>query len=244
MKQIIKDPYFKVKIVGKTPNPGFASYIAMHTCYAEGNALEDSLALQAKSSDEKLSQLVIDKCLKQGHNGIIEGSYINFHVQGFPHSVVVQARTHRHLEFNVQSQRYTGQRVIQVAEGSLDPEEVFYVRPIGTYHNRQGEKVEYTQEMRDADLAFCVVSADHYRHNRSTGIPEEQARDQLVQGVRQNFTFSGSLRSIFHFINLRGAADAQPEIQTLCYHLKDHLYTWDPVITDWYFTKHKKRLSM
>lgn len=438
MRDIIKDERFGIDLIGQTPKPGFASYVAMHTCYSEGNSFEESVALLGKKTEEELSELVIKKCLKQGHWGVLEGSYINFHAYGFPHSVVVQARTHRHLEFNVQclagnseitlwdgskvpieglvgkediwlrtycpktnkftatkaksiyssgvkktytitledgsqlestlehryytldgwkrlselaigdkvvtngetismygvkksiqkarafyaeglclhhnvpvsqstsqaydadnltltcrtchaklhvhnlvgkeqkilsieesktqetfdiemstelrnfiangfvvhnSQRYTGERVIDASKGSIDPEDVFYLRPVGMYKDRKGQRVEYTQEVRDADLALCIVTADHYRHNRSLGIPEEQARGLVVQDIRQNFTFSGNFRTFLHFFNLRGAADAQLEIETLCHHLKPFFYAWDPIIADWYFTSYRRHLA-
>ncbi|MBU6230883.1 MAG: FAD-dependent thymidylate synthase, partial [Cyanobacteria bacterium REEB459] len=40
--------------------------------------------------------------------------------------------------------RYTGQRIVDVAEGKRPVEEVFYLRPVGFYTDRQGKKYEYT----------------------------------------------------------------------------------------------------
>lgn len=51
-----------------------------------------------------------------------------------------QARTHRvGVSFDVQSFRYTGNQFIDVLEGKKDIEDVFYLRPVGYYTDRQGK---------------------------------------------------------------------------------------------------------
>jgi thymidylate synthase (FAD) len=63
-----------------------------------------------------------------------------------------QVRTHRvGVSFDVQSFRYTGQRIVNVAEGKQDVEEVFYLRPVGNYTNRQGKRYFYSEEQRAED---------------------------------------------------------------------------------------------
>ena len=52
-----------------------------------------------------------------------------------------QARTHRvGVSFDVQSFRYTGKQFVEVIEGKKDIEDVFYLRPVDHYTNRQGKK--------------------------------------------------------------------------------------------------------
>jgi thymidylate synthase ThyX len=56
----------------------------------------------------------------RGHWGPIEHPGITFSVSGFVHNVIVQARTHRiGTSWDVQSQRYTGRRVVKVANRNL-----------------------------------------------------------------------------------------------------------------------------
>ena len=60
----------------------------------------------------------------------LEHAQIVLNMGWFPHSVMQQARTHRvGVSFDVQSMRYTGERICRAAERKLKLEEVFYLRP-------------------------------------------------------------------------------------------------------------------
>ena len=80
----------------------------------------------------------------------------------FPHSVMQQARTHRVVSFDVQSMRYTGERICRSADGELELEEVFYLRPVGDYSDRQGKKYTYSEALRSEDLRLCRQAAERY----------------------------------------------------------------------------------
>jgi thymidylate synthase (FAD) len=64
----------------------------------------------------------------------------------------------------VQSFRYTGKRILDVVDGKRDVEEVFYLRPLGFYSDRQGKKYEYTAEQRQQDLDWCLEASRRYKH--------------------------------------------------------------------------------
>ena len=101
---------------------------------------------------------------ERGHYGPLEHAQIVLNVGWFPHSVMQQARTHRvGVSFDVQSMRYTGERIAKAADGELDLEEVFYLRPIGDYSDRQGKKYNYSEIMRAQDLQLCRQAAERYR---------------------------------------------------------------------------------
>jgi thymidylate synthase (FAD) len=245
MKQLINDPLFKVEVIGKHNEPERIAYTNMHTCYHEGDAWNHiSNGIPSSWSPRKFGNIVVNKCLKVGHYGVIESPGIAFSVTGFPHDVMVQARTHRLLEFNVQSSRYTGQRVIDVAKAIVPIEEVFYLRPVGEYTNRQGKRGQLSPGLRQGVLGYIYEGCVQYRRMvEDYGLPEEMARHVIPQGLRQNFTFSGNMRSIMHFLDLRMAADAQPEIQTMCALMKPHLLEWSPSIFEWFFEKHRRHLA-
>lgn len=183
----------------------------------------------------------------RGHFGCLEHPQITLSCTGFVHSVIVQARTHRvGTTWDVQSQRYTGKRVIRVANEELKPEDVFYVRPPGFYTNRKGKKYEWTQEQYDHKLQQCVIAAKEYAKDCDEyGLSEEHARDYLPQSIRQNFVVSFNLRSILHFMDLRAKLDAQLEIQALCELFAIELEQWVPNVWKYYETKrlYKARLS-
>ncbi|MEB3362306.1 MAG: FAD-dependent thymidylate synthase, partial [Synechococcaceae cyanobacterium] len=168
----------------------------------------------------------------------LEHPQITFNVGWFPHSVMQQARTHRvGVSFDVQSGRYTGQRIIDAAAGRRDLEEVFYLRPVGDYSDRQGKRYQYTEEMRNIDLARCFDAAAHYAHQIRHGMAEEQARGLIPFDVRQHFVVSFSLRALLHFLDLRRKLDAQEEIRHLCDLMWPHMQRWAPEVAGWYQEK-------
>ena len=150
----IHDDRFKVALVNKSDRPNLLAYLDLHQCYAETSVIDDYEKF-ASWSEEKLGELIVDKCVKYQHWGILESPNMSFICEGFPHSVIVQARTHRvGVTFNVTSQRYTGKRVIKLADYIFSQDQdfntpglfekvadLFYFRPEGDYVDREGNKV-------------------------------------------------------------------------------------------------------
>ena len=144
------------------------------------------------------------------------------------------------------SMRYTGDRISRAASGELDLEEVFYLRPIGSYSDRQGKKYAYTTEQRAVDLELCQAAAERYRQMvEDQGMAEEHARGILPFDYRQHFVVSFSLRAFLHFLDLRAKLDAQQEIRELCDLMWPHLVGWAPQFAEWYEKSrlHKARLA-
>lgn len=227
----------RIKVLASTPNPQQTCWLAMHQCYAEHSVID----AKAPSEDES-GRLLIKHLLagNRGHYGPLEHPSITFGVAGFPHSTIVQARTHRvGTTFDVQSQRYTSKRILET------PETSFYVRPVGSYASRSGGSYAYTQAMQDADMANYLQSAKLYKKAIEAGVAEEHARDLLSQAVVQDFVCSFNCRSLMHFLDLRSKLDAQFEIRQLCELMFVEFKHWMPEIANWYETTrlHKARLS-
>jgi len=165
----------------------------------------------------------------------LEHPQIVFNCGYFPHSVMQQARTHRvGVSFDVQSFRYTGVQVIDVVTGKKDIEDVFYLRPVGYYSDRQGKKYYYSPEQREADLQWCLEAAKRYQLDIAAGMAEEHARGKLPFDYRQHFVVSFNLRSVLHFCDLRNKKNAQLEIQKLCELMWPHIKEWTPAVAEWY----------
>jgi thymidylate synthase (FAD) len=162
----------------------------------------------------------------------VDGKYHNFVCDG----VVVH---------NCQSQRYTGKRVLKVANDELPVEEVFYVRPPGYYTNRQGKKYDWTLADYNDELDFIYEGCKRYAAKYEKGMCEEHIRDYLPQAIRQNFVVSFNLRSVLHFMDLRAKMDAQLEIQALCAQMAPLLEKWAPNVWKYYEEKrlHKGKLA-
>jgi thymidylate synthase (FAD) len=251
MTHPINDSYFRVEVLSQTERPNLLSYLAMHQCYSE-KVIIDEIAKLSTLSESELGKRVVDKCLKFGHFSVIEHPHITFCVSGFPHNVMAQATRHRLLSFSVQSQRYTGDRISKLAHiirrkaigDKLDMscreaiESVFYIRSQGTYHDRNGNKYEYTINDWSDDVNTVIKSTLDYDDRICKGWSPEHARDMLIQNIRQDFVVTFNARSLLHFCDLRLPSDAQLEIRTLAQMLFEKFSEWMPECAEWY-SKHR-----
>jgi thymidylate synthase (FAD) len=239
------DTHFRVDLIAATSFPQQVCWAAMHQDYSEGfvASAQDKWPPEAEAGALLVKHLLAGE---RGHYGPLEHPQITLNVGWFPHSVMQQARTHRvGVSFDVQSGRYTSQRIIDVVTGTRTPDEVFYVRPVGTYRDRQGKSYAYNECMREADLEGCITAAHIYESKISLGFSEEHARGMLPFDIRQHFVVSFTLRALMHFLDLRSKKDAQLEIQQLCELIWPHFERWTPAIATWYAASrlHKARLA-
>ncbi|NDJ16541.1 FAD-dependent thymidylate synthase [Myxacorys almedinensis] len=235
---------FQVEVISQTPNPQQTIYAAMHQDYAEGFVWDDRHHFP---DERKAGEMIIKHLLagNRGHYGPLEHPQIVLNCGWFPHSTMQQIRTHRvGISFDVQSFRYTGQRVIDVVEGKRDVEEVFYLRPLGLYSDRQGKKYEYTPEQRQQDIEWCLEACKRYQLRIGQGFSEEHARGLIPFDVRQHWVMSANVRSLMHLLDLRWKADAQLEAQKLCESSWDHFKAWVPEIAEWYETNRLKKARL
>ena len=239
------DPRFRVELIAATPNPQTTVWVGMHQDYSEGFVVDEA---EIWPDEQRAGEICVKRLLagERGHYGPLEHAQIVLNVGWFPHSVMQQARTHRiGCSFDVQSFRYTGDRVCRAANNELDLEDVFYLRPVGQYSDRQGKKYLYTENQRNKDLQICLQSALRYSELVMEGYAEEHARGILPFDTRQNFVVSFSLRAALHFMDLRAKADAQLEIRQLCDMMWPHISLWCPEIAGWYEGSrlHRARLA-
>ncbi|MFY8148786.1 MAG: FAD-dependent thymidylate synthase, partial [Prochlorococcaceae cyanobacterium] len=181
------DPRFRVALIAATPEPQRCVYAAMHQDYSETFVAEDP---QSWPDERRAGEICVKRLLagERGHYGPLEHAQIVLNVGWFPHSVMQQARTHRvGVSFDVQSMRYTGERICRAARGEVELEEVFYLRPVGQYSDRQGKKYSYAAEQRAVDLEICAEAAQRYATLLEEGFAEEHARGILPFDYRQHF---------------------------------------------------------
>jgi thymidylate synthase (FAD) len=231
------DSKFTVATISSTIEPQRTIWAAMHQDYSEEfvGAELDERPDESKAGESLVKHLLAGE---RGHYGPLEHAQIVLAVGWFPHSVMQQARTHRvGVSFDVQSGRYTSKRIMDVALGKRDIEDVFYLRPLGIYTDRKGDKYEYTHDQRIIDVARCYDAAGHYVYRIRQGMSEEHARDLVPYAIRQHFVVSFSLRALMHFLDLRAKRDAQLEIRQLCDLMRPAFEQWTPEIAEWYLSK-------
>ena len=118
---------------------------ALHADYSE------DIPTSTELPEDRAGTLVCQRLLKggKGHWGPLEHPSLSILVRA-DHNTMMQLRTHRiGCTFDFQSMRYTGERISKVARRELDPSDVFYVRPPGTYWDRQGDCLLYTSDAAD-----------------------------------------------------------------------------------------------
>ncbi|TVP62699.1 MAG: FAD-dependent thymidylate synthase [Leptolyngbya sp. LCM1.Bin17] len=140
--------------------------------------------------------------------------------------------------------RYTGQRILDVVDGKREVEEVFYLRPLGFYSDRQGKKYEYTAEARQQDLDWCLEASRRYKNRIEQGFAEEHARGLIPFDIRQHWVMSANVRSLMHLLDLRWKADAQLEAQKMCEAIWPHFQAWVPAIAAWYEENRLKKAKL
>ena len=238
-----KDQNLKVVKLGAIPNPQQIVWYAGKQDYSE-----EPIYTKTPPEEQKAGKWIVENGSEKERVQVrpLEHPGLIMNVSGYVHNVMVQARTHRvGVSFDVQSQRYTGRRVLKVAEGELKPEDVFYVRPAGFYTNRKGKKYDWTEEDYQSELNYILEGCKRYAAKYERGMCEEHIRDYLAQAIRQDFVVSFNLRSVLHFLDLRSKLDAQLEIQALCEQMCPIIQEWAPEVWDYYETKrlHRAKLS-
>ncbi|MGB3263251.1 MAG: FAD-dependent thymidylate synthase [Microcoleus sp.] len=227
---------FRVEVISQTPNPQQVIYAALHQDYTENFVFDQR---DSWPSEAECGEIIVKRLLAgdRGHYGPLEHPQIIFNCGYFPHSVMQQARTHRvGVSFDVQSLRYTGHQFLDAAAGKKDIEDIFYLRPVDYYTDREGKKYYYSPEQREQDLEWCREAAKRYKIDFDGGMSEEHARGKLPFDYRQHFVVSFNLRSFLHFSDLRNKKNAQLEIQKLCEMMWPHFENWAPDIAKWYTT--------
>jgi thymidylate synthase (FAD) len=236
------DKLFRIKTLAATANPQQLIWQAMHQDYSDRPTCEDT-----PPAESIAGALVVRHLLSanRGHYGPLEHPQITVNVCAFPHSTMQQLRTHRvGISFDVSSFRYTSERIVQVGHGTLDPDAVFYLRPVGYYTNRQGKKYHYTEVERRGDLKRCMAAADEYARKFSRGMSEEQARGTVPFDIRQHFVMSCNVRSLMHLLDLRWKKDAQLEAQQFSKLLFDRFEEWCPELAAWYQENRAQRARL
>lgn len=232
-----------VKLLSHTPNPNLICYDAMHQCYASSAIYYDRVSYE-HLAPSVLGTRLVQKCVSHGHFSVLEPAYFVFNAIGYPHDVIVQARTHRHLSFSVQSQRYTYDKVYNIGKVLLDGRptfptnlinDAFYFQTPGEkYYDRSGNKYFYTEDDYNDDLNEVARACKIFAARLDKGFAPENARRMLPQNIRQHFVMSGNARALLHFCDLRLPKNAQSEIRHFATEVFNIFAEYMPEVAEWY----------
>lgn len=140
------------------------------------------------------TEKALNAAIASGHESVLEHIVFTFLISGISRITLAQLTRHRLASYSVESQRYVNQG---------DQE---YVIPHTVQDNDKARRV-YCMAMLDAWEAYCKLVG--------MGIPEEDARYVLPQGICTRLAVTMNARELLHFFSQRCCNRAQWEINEL-----------------------------
>ncbi|UBF21813.1 thymidylate synthase [Halorubrum virus HSTV-3] len=215
----------ELKTEYSTPNPDDVPVMAARGDYMSeslvGKTIEDTLAGTPKTQEELIADL-----LRRGHFGPFEHIQAFFAVEGLSRSAMAQVTRHRHMSFDVQSQRYCdfSEKNIVVPPGDKNNPGASDV-VLGQY---DGPAEDFTGT--DAFEGHFLNSVELYERLIEEGMAKEDARFILPIGVEVDLTFSANARTLMHFFDLRKNMKAQWEAREFATQVLDECKEWSPLV--------------
>lgn len=207
-----------VELLEMTANPERLVCRCARNDYYDGKVFEDDFetvmeSVEGDSLDEKQRNL-LQKLMLRGHWGVFEHPQMTLWYR-VSRACMAQITRHRHVSFDIQSMRY-----VDFSKADASSEEDF--RWPRTWDQekvqvREGKRAidaspDERRELIEETLEQCVEA---YNTLVDQGIPKEDARMLLPIGTKVNITSSMNVRTALHIVSMRGAGDAQAEIQHL-----------------------------
>lgn len=180
----------KVKVISHTTNPERTVATAARLCHSSKEP-DVLCTMETEEGIEHMIRLV----RKKGHLSVLEHASFTFAISGVSRVTTHQLMRHRIASYSQRSQRH------------VDHSNSTVVIP-ATIKDKAGEAL--TLYMNAVDAA-----EQSYQRLRELGIPKEDARYVLPQGVDTSLTVTFNARSLHNFFELRLASDSQWEIREL-----------------------------
>jgi len=179
----------KVKLLQYIPEPDKTVAIAARLCYSKIGILE----LSEKFTEDKIKEL-LKRLKSSGHLSPFEHSSFTFGIEGISRVTSHQLVRHRIASYSQQSQRY-----VRMSNAS------FVIPP----------SVERNKEAKSLVTQINEMAEKTYQKLIELGIPEEDARYILPQGINTKIIVTMNARELLHFFNLRCCLRAQWEIRMM-----------------------------
>ena len=159
-----------------------------------GKMIADIASICYGKEEAKNPERLLKNLYKLGHHSVFEHVYYTFKIEGISRVTHLQLTRHRHTSPTVESQRYT------------DQSENIVIMPETIASNPRAYMIfEKT----------VTQSQEAYKKLRELGIPKEDARYLLPEGIATSKYLSMNLRELIHIAKLRISKQAQWEIREL-----------------------------
>jgi thymidylate synthase (FAD) len=184
-----------VQLISYTPDPEVLAAAAARLCYRDTSAADIMRDLRSEEIDH-----LLDITISSGHHSVIEHISFTFAIDGVSRVLTHQLVRHRvGIAFSQQSQRYA----------SLAGAEWVTPRSIGSDPARLA-----------AFDALMQQSFRLYVRFRGEGVPLEDARFLLPQGVSTRIVMTANLRQLIHMYSINACFRSQWEFRWLMQAIK------------------------
>lgn len=218
----------KVELLNATPNPEETICRAARNDYGGDATASFEGVMESVEGDtiEEKKHTLLKHLISREHYGPLEHVHASFSVKGVSRVVMSQATRHRHLSFDIQSQRYCdfSDEDYTIPKSFTDPDH--FTRDDGT--------VDMSEAKQDwGRWRFeSVVESSMRKYERlvKEDFPKEDARYVLPTAMQVDMVFSGNLRALLHVVNMRSKADVQGETRELAESVSDEIEEWTPTV--------------
>ncbi|MCX7795702.1 MAG: FAD-dependent thymidylate synthase [bacterium] len=178
-----------VRLLSYTPEPDRVVALSARLCYSKIDISE----LAEKLTNEKVKEL-LNRLRNSGHLSPFEHASFTFGIEGISRVTSHQLVRHRIASYSQQSQRY------------VNMSKTDFVIPPSIMENKSA--LELLSNVND-------LAKSTYNKLIELGIPEEDARYVLPQGISTKIIVTMNARELLHFFNLRCCLRAQWEIRMM-----------------------------
>ncbi len=196
-----------VEVISYTPNALKVIYTACRTCYSAVGPL------QLKDVSVNKMKELISTVTQSGHHSVLEHVSFTLAIDGVSRALTHQLVRHRLASYSQQSQRY-----VKYEENDKKPE---FIIP---------EKIKKSIAAKKYYLETMQSIFESYRTLIDMGIPAEDARYLLPNGIETKLIMTMNLRELISASKLRLCFRAQAEIQKLFIEIRKHINKTNPFL--------------
>lgn len=194
----------KVTLVSMTPEPQKLIEVCARISYDSKN----------EPFDPKVNSEFIRKLVKNGHESPLEHASATFLIEGVSRACSHQIVRHRLASFSQRSDRYTRFSTQDVGHApSMTMPVAFHdtIRDVAQLRNDTKDDPSLFRKFRNA-FDSCIRT---YEDMLEAGVPKEDARFILPQGMSTSLYMTANFREWRHFLKLRLDKHAQWEIRAV-----------------------------
>ena len=157
-------------------------------------AVCDMAAAQCTGKKYTPAHKALKSAIESGHESVLEHASFTFWILGVSRVTLAQLTRHRLASYSVLSQRY------------VDMEGRNFVIP-DSISSEPGLRLKFRQ--------ICEESKEFYKQAMDAGVPKEDARYIIPQGIETDLVMTMNARELRHFFALRCCNRARWEIRKL-----------------------------